>query len=258
MSLEQGIWKGWSRKVGPKALASEKGGTYLVSPDKVAKRSVWEREVVDRALRAAVQRLRIFDRYGVLTAPVDLLDGQTYYFSFDGAAFTDPADARTGGSPPYEGVREFRKGRQVRVGACRALIPVSMSRSDSFRVGERTANEVHATLCAMVTTQAASFSAWSAYESVLLDPATGAFFAARLSSEAQAAEHSDGESNPPSKKKKKRKLRDDGSGSDEEADDGDPVEVVCEHCGGAVPEVSLRVACLDGTTLDARVAQSGA
>ena len=130
----------------------------------------------------------------------------------------------------------------------RALIPISMSRSDSFRGGERTANEVHATLCAMVTTQAASFSAWSAYESVLLDPATAAFFAARLSSE-----HSDGESNPPSKKKK-RKLGDDGSGSDEEAD-GDPVAVVCEHCGGAVPEVSLRVACLDGTTLDVTVPQ---
>ena len=127
-----------------------------------------------------------------------------------------------------------------------------MSRSDSFRGGERTANEVHATLCAMVTTQAASFSAWSAYESVLLDPATVAFFAARLSSE-----HSDGESNPQSKKKKKkRKLRDDGSGSDEEADDA-PVAVVCEHCGGAVPEVSLRVASLDGTTLDVRVAQRG-
>ena len=115
---------------------------------------------------------------------------------------------------------------------------------------ERTAKEVHATLCAMVTTQAASFSAWSAYESVLLDPATVAFFAARLSSE-----HSDGESTPPSKKKKKkRKLRDDGSGSDEEADD-DPVAVVCEHCGGVVQEVSLRVACLDGTTLDLTVPQ---
>jgi hypothetical protein len=128
-----------------------------------------------------------------------------------------------------------------------------MSRSDSFRGGERTANEVHATLCAMVATQAASFSAWSAYESVLLDPATAAFFAARLSSE-----HSDGESNPPSKKKKKkkRKLGDDGSGSDEEADT-EPIAVVCEHCGGTVPEVSLRVACLDGTTLDVRVAQRG-
>ena len=49
-----------------------------------------------------------------------------------------------------------------------------MSRSDSFRGGERTAKEVHATLCAMVTTQA-SFSAWSAYESVLLDPCDRCF-----------------------------------------------------------------------------------
>jgi hypothetical protein len=57
-------------------------------------------------------------------------------------------------------------------------------------------------------------------------------------------------------KKKKRKLGEDGTGSDEEADD-DPVAVVCEHCGGTVPEVSLRVACLDGTTLDVRVAQRG-
>ena len=135
-----------------------------------------------------------------------------------------------------------------------------MSRSDSFRGGERTANEVHATLCAMVTTQAASFSAWSAYESVLLDPETAAFFAARLSPEAQKAGHSDGESNPPSKNKnknqKKRKLRGDGSGSDGEEDAG-PIAVVCEHCGGAVPEVSLCVACLDSTTLDVRVAQRG-
>ena len=125
----------------------------------------------------------------------------------------------------------------------------------SFRGAERTAKEVHSTLCAMVTAQAATFSAWAAYETVLVDPETAAFFASRLSA-AEAAEHSDGESKPPSKKKKKRKLRDDGSGSDEDADD-DPVAVVCEHCGGAVPEVSLRVASLDGTTLDVRVAQRG-
>ena len=128
----------------------------------------------------------------------------------------------------------------------------------SFRGAERTAKEVHSTLCAMVTAQAATFSAWAAYETVLVDPETAAFFASRLSA-AEAAEHSDGESKPPSKKKKKRKrkLRDDGSGSDEEADDDDSVAVVCEHCGGAVPEVSLRVACLDGTSLDVTVAQRG-
>jgi hypothetical protein len=129
----------------------------------------------------------------------------------------------------------------------------------SFRGGERTAKEVHATLCAMVTTQAASFAAWAAYATVLLDPETTAFFAARLSSEAQAAEHSDGESSPPSKKKKqkqKQKQHSDGSGSDEEADDA-TAATICEHCGGAVPEVSLRVASLDGTSLDVRVAQRG-
>ena len=134
----------------------------------------------------------------------------------------------------------------------RPLFPLLMS----FRGAERTAKEVHSTLCAMVTAQAATFSAWAAYETVLVDPETAAFFASRLSA-AEAAEHSDGESKPPSKKKKKRKLRDDGSGSDEEADGGDPVAVVCEHCGGVVPEVSLRVACLDGTSLDVTVAQRG-
>jgi hypothetical protein len=124
----------------------------------------------------------------------------------------------------------------------------------SFRGAERTAKEVHATLCAMVTTQAAAFSAWAVYESVLLDAETANFFATRLSE----AEVDSGESNPPSKKnnKKKRKLCDDGSGSDDEAD-GDPVAVVCEHCGGAVPEVTLRVACLDGSSLDVTVAQRG-
>jgi hypothetical protein len=101
----------------------------------------------------------------------------------------------------------------------------------------------------MVTTQAATFSAWAAYGSVLLDAETAAFFATRLS-EAEAAEHSDGESNPPSKQKN------DGSGSDEEADD-DPAALVCENCGGAVPEVSLRVTCMDGSSLDVTVAQRG-
>ena len=47
---------------------------------------------------------------------------------------------------------------------------------------ERTAKEVHSTLlCAMVTAQAATFSAWAAYETVLVDPETAAFFASRLS-----------------------------------------------------------------------------
>ena len=83
----------------------------------------------------------------------------------------------------------------------------------------------------------------------MLDAETQAFFAARL-----AQGDSGGDSSQPSKKKK-RKLRDD----DDEAGDEDAaaVAVICEHCGGAVPEVSLRVACMDGTTLDVTVAQRG-
>ena len=122
--------------------------------------------------------------------------------------------------------------------------------SGSGRLGaERTATEVHSTLCALVTTQAAASSAWSEYESILLDAETQAFFAARL-----AQGDSGGDSSQPSKKKK-RKLRDDDDG----AEDGDAaaVAVICEHCGGAVPEVSLRVACMDGTTLEVTVAQRG-
>ena len=120
--------------------------------------------------------------------------------------------------------------------------------SGSGRLGaERTATEVHSTLCALVTTQAAASSAWSEYESILLDAETQAFFAARL-----AQGDSGGDSSQPSKKKKKkRKLRDDDN------EDAAAVAVICEHCGGAVPEVSLRVACMDGTTLEVTVAQRG-
>mgnify|MGYP000282771552 FL=1 len=123
--------------------------------------------------------------------------------------------------------------------------------SGSGRLGaERTATEVHSTLCALVTTQAAASSAWSEYESILLDAETQAFFAARL-----AQGDSGGDSSQPSKKKKKRKLRDDDDGAEDE--DAAAVAVICEHCGGAVPEVSLRVACMDGTTLEVTVAQRG-
>jgi hypothetical protein len=112
---------------------------------------------------------------------------------------------------------------------------------------ERSATAVHATLAALVRTNAATSSAWSDYESVFLDPATASFFEARLP-DTKAA---DSESNPPSKKKKKRKLDADNGG------DETPVPIVCEHCGGPVPQVSLRVASLDGTTLVVTVAQRG-
>ena len=112
---------------------------------------------------------------------------------------------------------------------------------------EKTASQVHATLCELVTTNAAACSAWSEYAAVLLSPATVAFFEGRLSDD-----KADADSNPPSTKKRKRKA---GSGADEsEAADA---EVICEHCGGTVPLISLRVACMDGTTLEVTVAQRG-
>jgi hypothetical protein len=119
---------------------------------------------------------------------------------------------------------------------------------------ERTATEVHSTLCALVTTQAAASSAWSEYESILLDAETQAFFAARLAQGGSGG----GPSQPP-KRKKRRTLRDGDDDDDDEAEDEDAAAVasICEHCGGAVPEVSLRVACMDGTTLEVAVAQRG-
>ena len=114
---------------------------------------------------------------------------------------------------------------------------------------ERSATAVHATLTALVRTNAATSSAWADYEAVFLDPATACFFEARL---ADSKALVDSESNP---KKKKRKL--DASSDDvDESDSGDDA-IVCEHCGGPVPRVSLRVAGLDGTTLVVTVAQRG-
>ena len=135
-------------------------------------------------------------------------------------------------------------------------MPNSASSPSTFSGGdrERTAQDVHATLCDLVMAEAAKHEAWSDYAAVLLDEETAAFFAARLTDDSKAATD-DGESSPPSKKanKKKRKL-----GADSGAAEGDAVPgLVCEHCGGAVPEISLRVACLDGTTLEVAVAQRG-
>jgi hypothetical protein len=42
--------------------------------------------------------------------------------------------------------------------------------------GESTAMEVHATLCAMATAEAATHTVWAEYATVLLDPETAAFF----------------------------------------------------------------------------------
>ena len=114
---------------------------------------------------------------------------------------------------------------------------------------ERSATAVHATLTALVRTNAAASSAWADYEALLLDPATAAFFEARLPDVKALV---DSESNP--KKKKKRQL---DNASDADDGDADDDVLVCEHCGGAVPQVSLRVASLDGTTLVVTVAQRG-
>ena len=115
---------------------------------------------------------------------------------------------------------------------------------------ERSATAVHATLTALVRTNAAASSAWADYEAVFLDPATASFFEARLPDSKALV---DSESNP-KKKKKKRKL---DATSDADESDSDDAETVCEHCGGPVLQVSLRVASLDGTTLVVTVAQRG-
>ena len=106
--------------------------------------------------------------------------------------------------------------------------------------------DIHSTLCALVTTRAAASRVWSMYAPVLLDAETKAFFAARLEG-AQAGASGD-RSNPPPKKRKLHEAEDEAAAA---------VTVICEHCGGLVPAVSLRVACLDGTTLEVAVAQRG-
>ena len=120
---------------------------------------------------------------------------------------------------------------------------------------ERSASDVHHTLCALVSTNAATQPAWADYAALLLSAETAAFFEARLP-DAKAAAVVDGESNAnpqPSKKKRKRNAASD-DGDESYADD---VALICEHCGGVVPEVSLRVASLDGTTLELTVPQRG-
>ena len=105
--------------------------------------------------------------------------------------------------------------------------------------GEKTAADVHATLCALVTTEAAQHSAWAEYAAVLLDEETAVFFAARLT-EGKGVSDGD-ESSPPSKKRRKRKLQADTEGADGAA------------AGAADPDITLRVACLDGSSLDLKV-----
>ena len=105
--------------------------------------------------------------------------------------------------------------------------------------GEQTAADVHATLCALVTTEAAQHSAWAEYAAVLLDDETAAFFAARLTA-GKGVSDGDEPNQPSKKKKQKRKLH-----------------VDSEHTAAAAsaddPDITLRVACLDGSSLDLKV-----
>jgi hypothetical protein len=120
---------------------------------------------------------------------------------------------------------------------------------------ERSASGVHHTLCALVSTNAATQPAWADYAALLLSAETAAFFEARLP-DAKAAAAVDGESNPkPQPPKKKKRRRNAASDDGDEGDDDDDAALICDHCGAVVPEVSLRVACLDGTTLELTVPQ---
>ena len=96
---------------------------------------------------------------------------------------------------------------------------------------------MHATLCALVMTEAAKHEAWSDYAAVLLDEETAAFFAARLpEAKAKAA---GGESDGPPSKKRKKLAADSGEASKTRDD--------------AVEDITLRVACLDGSSLELTV-----
>ena len=120
---------------------------------------------------------------------------------------------------------------------------------------ERSASDVHHTLCALVSTNAATQPAWADYAALMLSAETAAFFEARLP-DAKAAAVVDGESDAKPPKKKKKRKRNAASDDGDESNDDD-VALICEHCGGVVPEVSLRVASLDGTTLELTVPQRG-
>jgi len=113
---------------------------------------------------------------------------------------------------------------------------------------EPSAAAVFACLRALVTTQAASHAAWQDFAAAFLAPETEAFIAARLS----AAEVGGGDDSAPPSKKKRKRAGGAGAGGGE----GDAVKT-CEHCHGDIPEVTLRVAMLDGTTFSVTVPERG-
>ena len=115
--------------------------------------------------------------------------------------------------------------------------PPSSTFTFSGGSGQRTAEDVHATLCALVTSEAAKHSAWADYAAVLLDEETAAFFAARLP-EAKAKAAGGELGSPPSKKRKKQTDID---------------EVKLARDDDAADDITLRVACLDGSSLELTV-----
>ena len=118
-------------------------------------------------------------------------------------------------------------------------MPTSTSSPSTFSGGdrERTAQDVHATLCALVMAEAAKHEAWADYAAVLLDEETAAFFAARLP-EAKAKAAGGESGSPPSKKRKKQTDID---------------EVKLARDDDAADDITLRVACLDGSSLELTV-----
>ena len=126
----------------------------------------------------------------------------------------------------------------------------SASSPSTFSGGdrERTAQDVHATLCALVMTEAAKHEAWSDYAAVLLDEETAAFFAARLPEAKARAAGGESES-PPSKKRKKQTA--DSSGKVATADSSGKVATAARD--DAAEAITLRVACLDGSSLELTV-----
>jgi hypothetical protein len=127
---------------------------------------------------------------------------------------------------------------------------------------EDTAFAVHATLCALVRTNAVTHSAWAEYATVLLSPEAAEFFAARLPGAGAAPEVN---SNLPLKEPTSHadKITPESGVNTANAvvttaeNAVDTAVVVCEHCGGTVPECEIRVACFDGTTLVLSVPQLG-
>ena len=120
----------------------------------------------------------------------------------------------------------------------------------------------YATLCELVSTNAEWAQQHAEYATVLLSPEAAEFFAARLPGAGAAPEVN---SNLPSKEPTPHADKTTPESGVNTANavvtttenDVDTAVVVCEHCGGTVPECEIRVACFDGTTLVLSVPQLG-